>query len=991
MLQVAIEEPGTPSRDLAGGTTLSDHCRPWLLTLALVALTGYAVDQRLDAIVFVTEPTLSADPAANGSVGQRATRGGHGSTSAVFEEVSESLTRAPSGVEGLRLLCLWLRAQLPGLCQDPDMCSCPRQLIVRTGAEAHRTAQLGWDPGASGMAAMALDAVRLARQDARLVVANSGQVAPVNEFVGVEVWLNDKGKWALIDPLGGRLYGSTETPLSATEVRAVMMKGAEPEAVALAQPPPLSYSSRLSQVYPNRFENLWTLVASPIEATPGKQAVWALLDAPGACTWPWRLRVLLYETRLRFPVGPSSVEVSACFGLVPLGLLLYMAFLCWRHRGQRRFASMLGIGQHEHVEPGMLQTALRDVFAPLRAVLALASWTGVVGLPMAAKMAKTVSLLPGVSSAYIRWRGWGGSAGCFVKPSMAVFGSLVVFSTVLAMLQVGTARPSIEEDAYISFRYARTLAETGCLSFNAGERGVEGFSNMLWVLTLAAGCRLGLPLPECAFVGGIALLLVHIWLVAWIATRVGPGAWVPVLLLCTNVAFCRTGGNGLETSLTGCLITLVVYRWICEDEENSHSCLLTAFVSFMLVLTRADGAHVFAVITLGRLLEIRRVRDVRAICNWLLFFAGLCCSYAAMRFWVFGTVFPHVLYARLLSGSGTLEERFLPGLTYVANAFHAYPALLFGVGGAMMCWGNVAAARMALVVAGCLSWTVAIGGDGGNLMDSRFVVPTMGLLALLAQRMHTAVITRALGWRLGAVVTVAAVLVLNARFIEHPDGRGGVSLNPLVALASSQRVSASLLEGLDYVVQRGFQTSASIDQQVARHIAKTFGSEFELVCYQAGQMAWTWPGQFRDVFGLATHRLATPPDECRVARKPRLYVLHPSHGEQYARLTSLGYRVGRVYALLNSDDLDHCGLWFVLLAEPPIGSTSVPKLFDETLVGGVVWRLVPPANIVVLTSEDAEEPLFDGGVPGRGIQQLLSQPPARRQWLSDEFVPWTQR
>ena len=43
----------------------------------------------------------------------------------------------------------------------------------------------------------------------------------------------------------------------------------------------------------------------------------------------------------------------------------------------------------------------------------------------------------------------------------------------------------LTDDAFISFRYARNLLEGNGLVFNPGER-VEGYSNFLWVLELAA-------------------------------------------------------------------------------------------------------------------------------------------------------------------------------------------------------------------------------------------------------------------------------------------------------------------------------------------------------------------------------------------------------------------------------------------------------------------------------------------------------------------------
>src|SRR5215468_3827839 len=53
----------------------------------------------------------------------------------------------------------------------------------------------------------------------------------------------------------------------------------------------------------------------------------------------------------------------------------------------------------------------------------------------------------------------------------------------------------LTDDGYISFRYARNLAHGHGLVFNPGHERVEGYTNLLWVLILAAGNLLGAP-PE---------------------------------------------------------------------------------------------------------------------------------------------------------------------------------------------------------------------------------------------------------------------------------------------------------------------------------------------------------------------------------------------------------------------------------------------------------------------------------------------------------------
>ena len=95
----------------------------------------------------------------------------------------------------------------------------------------------------------------------------------------------------------------------------------------------------------------------------------------------------------------------------------------------------------------------------------------------------------------------------------------------------------VTDDAYISFRYAANLAEHGQLVFNLGER-VEGFTNFLWTVLLAAGIKLGLgPVATSRFLG-VAFGVGTLALVVRMSLRLSgqrPSAWhlvAPTLLAC---------------------------------------------------------------------------------------------------------------------------------------------------------------------------------------------------------------------------------------------------------------------------------------------------------------------------------------------------------------------------------------------------------------------------------------------------------------------------
>jgi len=144
---------------------------------------------------------------------------------------------------------------------------------------------------------------------------------------------------------------------------------------------------------------------------------------------------------------------------------------------------------------------------------------------------------------------------CFVAAGAVL---LLVHTTILTWF--------ICDDAYISFRYARNLAERGEPFYNAGE-AVEGYTNFLWVLFLALSHRLAIPMRVAAWFGST---LAAVWVLLswhrfvrmqWPVTD-GHGIGVRRTFLAAGLVGMAAFGpfafwvsTGLETMLFGALLT----------------------------------------------------------------------------------------------------------------------------------------------------------------------------------------------------------------------------------------------------------------------------------------------------------------------------------------------------------------------------------------------------------------------------------------------------
>jgi arabinofuranosyltransferase len=108
------------------------------------------------------------------------------------------------------------------------------------------------------------------------------------------------------------------------------------------------------------------------------------------------------------------------------------------------------------------------------------------------------------------------------------------------------------DDGYISFRYARHLAQGQGLRFNPLEEPpIEGYSNLLWVLSLALGEAMGLAAtwlaPLCSLICGALLILL---VARHVELRLGAGpwgTWAAALFLGCLAPFGLWASGGLET------------------------------------------------------------------------------------------------------------------------------------------------------------------------------------------------------------------------------------------------------------------------------------------------------------------------------------------------------------------------------------------------------------------------------------------------------------
>ncbi len=242
----------------------------------------------------------------------------------------------------------------------------------------------------------------------------------------------------------------------------------------------------------------------------------------------------------------------------------------------------------------------------------------------------------------------------------------------------------VSDDAFITFRYAQNLVEHGSPVFNLGER-VEGYSNFLWMMVLAAGMKIGLdPVPLSQWLGIAAAVLV-LWraasMSAWIGGRPSLIDVVAPFCLALSPAFACWSSGGLETQWFTLFVTLGWASYLCDcacrsrerglagDPHRGEASTATGReprgrwtrlspacgIWFALAsLTRPEGLLLFAAVMLHRFLNgvlVHRSQSLLQDWRCCAGFFSLFVPFLAWRWSYYGHPLPNTFYVK---GEGAL-------------------------------------------------------------------------------------------------------------------------------------------------------------------------------------------------------------------------------------------------------------------------------------------------------------------------------------------------
>jgi arabinofuranosyltransferase len=297
----------------------------------------------------------------------------------------------------------------------------------------------------------------------------------------------------------------------------------------------------------------------------------------------------------------------------------------------------------------------------------------------------------------------------------------------------------VQDDAFISFRYADNLVRYNNFSWNGNDIvKLEGYTNFLWTIIIAGCIKLGFdPVMSSMVIGilfGIGTLLAT-YKIASLIFGDFKYALLTVVLLGTNYSFSGYMTGGLETQLQTFLLAMVAYFTFRAIQNNGTAIsefLAIGFFSALAILTRLDTPLIIGLLILPMLYFRFKAESQKGIqktiVGLMLMAVPVLLIVGPWLYWkyqYYGDILPNSFY---LKGKVFSAEVIKNGVYYLFTFFSSYYLIVFVVLLAFQfkkAITNKFIVTMLIVLAGWLAYILKVGGD---FMEFRFFVPVLPML-----------------------------------------------------------------------------------------------------------------------------------------------------------------------------------------------------------------------------------------------------------------------
>ena len=321
---------------------------------------------------------------------------------------------------------------------------------------------------------------------------------------------------------------------------------------------------------------------------------------------------------------------------------------------------------------------------------------------------------------------------------------IIIAATLLILgLSLAVTQWHINDDAFISFRYAKNLAAGRGLVYNPGEL-VKGYTNFLWTMIIALGIKIGQSPVALSLVLGILFFLGTMLLCLKISSILTDNLLLrllPLALLASSKTAINWATGGLETSLCSFLLLSGIFFFLKNKlkEYSTQNTILQSLSFTLAMMTRPDAALITAVFSISFMVDSFRKTTVKESLRRMIFLAApfllIYLPYFLWRYNYYGFLFPNTFYAK---NAG--KTHFKLGFLYLKYFFRNYPLFWIIPAAAAVYYAasRLIRKRTVQIIPGALPLIFSlllfffyIFKVGGDFMSFRFMAPVFPVFYFL--------------------------------------------------------------------------------------------------------------------------------------------------------------------------------------------------------------------------------------------------------------------
>ena len=323
--------------------------------------------------------------------------------------------------------------------------------------------------------------------------------------------------------------------------------------------------------------------------------------------------------------------------------------------------------------------------------------------------------------------------------------------TLIGVSCLAWAYRFIQDDAFISFRYAFNLVHGHGLTWNPGER-IQGYTNLLWTLLMAIPLTMNYDPTVFSQIIGIFFTVGTLWAtykVACIIFRSHFLAVFTILMLGTNYTFIAYATGGLETQMQTFFIVTGIFLGLSilvhDDAKYRVYCALLSFVFSLAILTRLDSMIAFLVLFPFLFWQIfarpysslnRKMVESALLVLPATVILG---SWLIWNYSYYGDILPNTYYAKATLYSINI---FKQGVLYIREFLLSYLLMPFVFIAMFNLKDFFLKSKLCIITAIIILWNIYLIRVGGDFMEFRFLVPVLPFIFIIITFLLSTIINK---------------------------------------------------------------------------------------------------------------------------------------------------------------------------------------------------------------------------------------------------------